>query len=311
MIYTVTLNPALDKTITVAGLRANEVNRALTVRQDPGGKGINVSKVLTRLGEPNLALGLCGGHTGQQIRQMLAQQEVACDFLEAPGETRTNLKIIDTKDHTNTDINEPGFHVGPDLLDAFLDSLLKRIQPGDLVVLSGSLPQGAPADTYARWIPLCRDRGARVFLDADGEPLRQALAAGPYLVKPNEAELERVAGHPLPTEQEQLEAARTLFACGVQKVVVSLGGRGALFLTRTSAWRAQALPVKVGSTVGAGDSMVAALAAAEQRGAAPEQAIRLSMATGAANVMVSGTQAAERPLIESLMPQVVFEPITH
>ena len=190
------------------------------------------------------------------------------------------------------------------MLEELLRQLLRRLQPGDLVVLAGSLPQGAPADTYGAWVRRCREAGAKVFLDADGEPLRRALAAGPYLVKPNAAELERVAGRALPTEADRIGAARALFAQGVQKVVVSLGGEGALYLTPKEIWRARAVPVPVGSTVGAGDSMVAALAAAEQCGAGLEQAIRLSMAAGAANVMSSGTQAAEKEQIESLMPRV-------
>lgn len=304
MIYTVTMNPALDKTITVPDLSIDRVNRAVTVRQDPGGKGINVAKVLTKLGVPCLAVGFTGGPAGQAVQQMLRLQRVPFEFLEVAGSTRTNLKIVDPVRHTNTDINEPGFAVTPALLEELLQQLLRRLQPGDLVVLAGSLPQGAPADTYGAWVRRCREAGAKVFLDADGEPLRRALAAGPYLVKPNAAELERVAGRALPTEADRIGAARALFAQGVQKVVVSLGGEGALYLTPKENWRARAVPVPVGSTVGAGDSMVAALAAAEQCGAGLEQAIRLSMAAGAANVMSSGTQAAEKEQIESLMPRV-------
>lgn len=306
MIYTVTLNPALDKTVEIPGMALDTVNRITAMRTDPGGKGINVSKVIAKLGSDSVALALLGGGTGRAIADALEEMGLRCELQFVEGETRTNLKVVDPVNHTNTDLNEPGISVTPAVLDSLLDRLIGLIQPGDLVVLSGSLPKGAPGDTYYTWVARCKEAGAKVFLDADGALLAEGLRAAPDLVKPNQDELSRLVGHPLETVEELAGAAGALLADGVQKVVVSMGGKGALYVTRDTVLYAEGLKVPVGSTVGAGDSVVAALAVAETQGLSLEDTVRLSTATGAANVMCSGSQAAERSVIEELMPQVVF-----
>lgn len=306
MIYTVTLNPALDKTVEIDRFAVDTVNRITKLRTDPGGKGINVSKVVAKLGGTSKALGILGGNTGRAIAEGLERLGLNCSFLYAEGETRTNLKIIDPVNHTNTDINEPGVQVNENILNSLLHHLTWMIKPGDIVVLSGSLPAGAPHDTYRTWVACCKDAGAKVFLDADGALLADGLKAVPYLVKPNNDELSRLMGRELTTTEELADAARGLLASGVEKVIVSMGGRGALYVTRDAVLYAEGLKVPVGSTVGAGDSVVAALAVAEDKGMTLEEAVRLSTATGAANVMCSGTQAAEYSVIEELMPKVVF-----
>lgn len=306
MIYTVTLNPALDKTVEIPGMALDTVNRITAMRTDPGGKGINVSKVIAKLGGTSVALALLGGGTGRAIADALEEMGLRCELQFVEGETRTNLKVVDPVNHTNTDLNEPGISVTPAVLDGLLDRLIGLLQPGDLVVLSGSLPKGAPGDTYYTWVARCKEAGAKVFLDADGALLAEGLRAAPDLVKPNNDELSRLVGHPLETVEELAGAAGALLADGIQKVVVSMGGKGALYVTRDTVLYAEGLKVPVGSTVGAGDSVVAALAVAETQGLSLEDTVRLSTATGAANVMCSGSQAAERSVIEELMPQVVF-----
>ncbi|MGM9592892.1 MAG: 1-phosphofructokinase [Candidatus Onthomonas sp.] len=306
MIYTVTLNPALDKTVEIPHFTLDTVNRIATLRTDPGGKGINVSKVIDKLGGTSKAMGILAGATGHAIADQLVQRGLDCAFCFAPGETRTNLKIIDPEGHTNTDINEPGIQVTEEILDGLLAQLTGLLQPEDIVVLAGSLPAGAPRDTYRKWVSACRDKGAKVFLDADGELLAQAIQASPYLIKPNNDELSRLMGRQLETVEELHAAARQLLEKGIRQVVVSMGGRGALYVTPEKAIYADGLKVKVGSTVGAGDSVVAALAYAEDRGLSLEEAVVLSTATGAANVMCSGTQAAEYSVIEGLMPRVTW-----
>ena len=306
MIYTVTLNPALDKTVEIPGMALDTVNRITAMRTDPGGKGINVSKVIAKLGGTSVALALLGGGTGRAIADALEEMGLRCELQFVEGETRTNLKVVDPVNHTNTDLNEPGISVTPAVLDSLLDRLIGLLQPGDLVVLSGSLPKGAPGDTYYTWVARCKEAGAKVFLDADGALLAEGLRAAPDLVKPNNDELSRLVGHPLETVEALAGAAGALLADGIQKVVVSMGGKGALYVTRDTVLYAEGLKVPVGSTVGAGDSVVAALAVAETQGLSLEDTVRLSTATGAANVMCSGSQAAERSVIEELMPQVVF-----
>lgn len=306
MIYTITLNPALDKTVEIPSLTLDTVNRITKMRTDPGGKGINVSKVIRQLGGTSKALGILGGQAGRTILAALEEEPFEKEFLFVPGETRTNLKVVDPVLHTNTDINEPGVTVAEADLNNLLDRLLSQLCAGDVVVLAGSLPAGAPKDTYRVWCAACKEAGAKVFLDADGELLAAGIEAAPYLIKPNNDELSRLVGRTLVTTQELDAAARQLLARGIHHVVVSMGSRGALYVYPEATWYAEGLKVPVGSTVGAGDSVVAALAYAEERGMSTEETIRLSTATGAANVMCSGTQAAEYSTIAPLIEKVQF-----
>lgn len=307
MIYTVTLNPALDKTVVVPNLTLDSVNRVSALRTDPGGKGINVSKVLLAMGGESVAVALLAGQCGRQVADACAALGLTCEFTFTAGETRTNLKIVDPATHTNTDINETGIQAETAILDKMLDELLGRLVPGDIVVLSGSLPQGAPPTLYRSWTQACRSTGARIFLDGDGPSLRHALEAEPYLVKPNRQELACLVGRGLENIKETAEAGRSLLKGGIKKVVVSLGAEGALFLTPEASLWAHGLQVEVGSTVGAGDAMVAALALSEEQGLSMEDTIRLAVAASAAAVMCNGTQAAERESVLALMPRVSFE----
>lgn len=304
MIYTVTLNPALDKTVEIPGMALDTVNRITSMRTDPGGKGINVSKVIAKLGGESCAVGILGGESGRTLLAALEREGLRTHFRFVEGQTRTNLKIIDRALHTNTDINEPGLTVSPADLDALLRDLLGMVREGDIVVLAGSLPQGAPQDTYRVWTAACREKGARVCLDADGVLLAEGLKAAPYLIKPNEDELSRLIGHRLTDTDELIAEGQRLLKGGVTRVVISLGEHGALYLRGNEVLYAEGLSVPVGSTVGAGDSVVAALAYADSLGMSDEDAVRLSTATGAANVMCSGTQPAEREAVEKLLPQV-------
>ena len=305
MIYTVTLNPALDKTVEIPDFAPGRVNRITALRTDPGGKGLNVSKVIAKLGGDSEAFVLLGGSAGRAVAAALEGLGVRCHIAWGEGETRTNLKIVDPVRRINTDINEPGFAVPPALTDGLLDRLTAALRPGDIVVLAGSLPPGAPADTYATWITRCKAAGARVFLDADGAALAEGLRAKPFLVKPNDEELSRLLGRELRGVPALADAARQLVASGVENVVVSMGGAGAIYANADTVLRTEGLSVPVRSTVGAGDSVVAALALALGRGMPLHDAAVLSTAVGAANVMCSGTQAAERSAVEALLPKVV------
>lgn len=309
MIYTVTLNPALDKTVRIDDFAVDRVNRISALRVDAGGKGINVSKVIAKLGGRSTAIAILGGASGDLIARALADAGIDCLPFEASGDTRTNLKVVDEALGTNTDINEPGPEIDEGTLATALATLTERIEPDDIVVLSGSLPKGAPADTYATWAAACQRIGARVLLDADGEALRAGIAGRPYLIKPNDSELERLVGRPLKDEGAIVAAAREIVEAGVERVVVTLGGDGALFVDAEGAVRARSPKVRVNSTVGAGDSVVASLAFGLDLGLPAAQTVVLAMAAGAANVMSEGTQAAELSVIESLMGSVAYETV--
>ncbi len=310
MIYTVTLNPALDKTVEIPSLTLDSVNRITEMRTDPGGKGINVSKVIDKLGGKSIATGILGGETGHAIENALIKAGLATNFLYVDGETRTNLKIIDPVLKTNTDINEPGIIISKEILDRLLDDILSKVTPGDIVVIAGSMPKGSPADTYYLWVKALKEAGVKVIMDADGDLLKEGMKASPYLIKPNNHELSDLLGQELKTPEELEEAARKIMAdYGIEKIVVSMGGDGALYVTKEETIYAKGLKVPVGSTVGAGDSVVASLAVAEEDNLSLEEAVRLSTATGAANVMCSGTQAAEYDVIKDLIPKVEFSKI--
>ena len=303
MIYTVTLNPAVDKTLQVDSFALDAVNRASSCRQDPGGKGINVSKTVSALGGRSTAYAVLSGSTGAFIEGALERMGIVCKAFHGSGETRTNTKVVDPVLGTFTDINEPGSPVEDRLLDDMLDSLVREIGPGDIVTLSGSLPAGASADVYAAWARRCGATGAHVVLDADGDAFAHGVEAAPYLVKPNDAELGRFCGRKLEGDGDIVDAARELLEKGVEKVMVSLGGDGAILVARDAVWRARQPQVQAVSTVGAGDSVVAALAVAYQRGEGDEEAVRLAMATGAATVMRPGTEPARIEDVERLLPQ--------
>ncbi len=310
MIYTVTLNPALDKTVEIPSLTVDAVNRITSMRTDPGGKGINVSKVIQKLGGASVAAGILGGDTGRAILSALTEMGLTTLFHFVEGETRTNMKIIDPDNHTNTDINEPGVTVSEEILEKLLEELLAKVTKEDIVVISGSMPKGSPKDTYYTWTKAFREKGAKVILDADGDLLKAGLKASPYLIKPNNHELGALTGRALETPEEIAETAAELMKeYGIGKVVVSMGGDGAVYVTKDKTIYAVGLKVPVGSTVGAGDSVVAALAVSEEEGKTLEETVRLSMAVGAANVMCSGTQAAEYEVVETLLPKVVFRTI--
>lgn len=304
MIHTLTLNPALDKTVVIPDFQVDTVNRIVSLRLDPGGKGINVSKVIQKMGGVSQATALLGGSTGQQIRDMLEQQGIIIDCVKAAGQTRTNLKIIDPQRKTNTDINEPGCTLSPEQNADIFSRFLRKVQPGDIVVLAGSVPAGSPDDLYAQYVIACRQLGVKVFLDADGALFAKGVQACPYLIKPNLDELSRLVGHSLKSPEDIKAAAIPLVKSGIRKIVVSMGGQGAMYVTKEICLYAPALSVPVGSTVGAGDSVVAALALAEELQLSAEKSLALAVAAGAANVMCSGTQAADMKQVQTLLPKV-------
>lgn len=304
MIYTVTLNPALDKTVQVECFAAGKVNRILSSRTDPGGKGINVSRTLEVLHQHSVVMGILGGHTGDLISDSLRESGFQCDFTWCQSETRTNLKIVDPILGVTTDINDGGAAVGENALTCARQKLLHQLQPGDTVVLSGSLPAGTPAAIYRDWILECRALGAEVFLDASGEPLALAVGAAPYCVKPNREELQALTGYRLDSVEDAAQAGWQLTNKGISQVVVSLGMDGALLITREKVLLGSVPHIPALSSVGAGDTMVAALIYCRTAELSPEESLRMAIAASGAKVMRSGTEPPAMPDIQALLPQV-------
>lgn len=291
MIKTVTLNPAVDKTVEINDFKVGEVNRISSIRLDAGGKGINVSKTIKALEGRSIATGFLAGRNGDYIKDCLDKMQVPGDFLFVKGETRTNLKVVDRRSRTNTDINEPGLiEVTEEDLHRLESKLFSDMGKDDILVLSGSIPSNVPATIYREWTERAKQSGIRVFLDADRDLLEEGLKAGPYLVKPNLAELEILLGRKLDDMNEIVQAGRGLLDMGIKTVAISLGADGAVFFHGEHAIYAEGLKVEVKSTVGAGDAMVAALAFAIDRGCELEKAVSLSVAAGTANVASEGTK---------------------
>ena len=309
MIVTVTMNPAIDKTVEIERLRHGGLNRIQKVEYDAGGKGINVSKTIRELGGKSVAMGFLAGNSGKTIANVLGEKGIENDFVWVEGETRTNTKVYE-KDGTLTELNEPG----PAVTEAAVEKLLEKLEEyagkDTLFVLSGSIPDGVPKDIYARITRRVHEKGSRVLVDADGELFRIALEARPDMIKPNRVELEELFGLAADACDEELwKAARSLQNQGIETIAVSMGKEGAMFFIGESQAKCPALSVKIHSTVGAGDAMVAALAYAWEQKNGKKEMVRMCMAVSAGAVMTVGTKPPSAELVETLKKQVVIENI--
>lgn len=307
MIITVTLNPALDKTIYVRNFALGLVSRVEEARLDPGGKGINVSKVIHNLGGRSVAMGIVGGAAGEFIRDQLDQMNIQNDFVFSRAETRTNLKIVDPVLHTCTDINESGAPVTPQLLAEVWEKLSDLVSAGDTVVISGKNPPEMPDNLLSEWITALKQEGVTVALDTVGMPMKIGVAAAPTIIKPNDAELEALCERTFSTREEIVAAARKVIETGVRYVVVSMGEDGALFVSEDEVLHAHGVEVPVSSTVGAGDAMLASVVMYLEQGLSWEKIAINAVAVSAANVMCSGTQAATLADIAPLIERVHVE----
>lgn len=281
MIYTVTLNPALDYLMYLPCLLPGQISRAGREELQPGGKGINVSLILRQLGVVSTALGFLAGGTGALLRSLIEEHGVKTDFLSLPqGMTRINVKL---KSGEESEINGRGPDIPPASLQALLDRL-SALEEGDTLILSGSVPPSLPTKIYGRLLKQVADKGIRTVVDAAGELLLHALPYRPFLIKPNCRELSELAGRPLdPADHAALlAAARGLQEKGAQNVIVSLGAHGALLVEPGgTSYYQEAAQGHLQNSVGAGDSMVAGfLTAYDQLG--PKDALRFAAACGAA-----------------------------
>lgn len=309
MIITITLNPAVDRTIILNELVPGQVNRVLDNRQDAGGKGINVSKSIKALGHESRAFAVLGGRNGDFISHHIRGLGIELEVYRISGETRQNMKIVDQTHHQYTDINEAGPEIDQISAAAIKETIVGQLQAGTVLVLSGSAAPGFEPTIYAELVREARRQGCKVILDADDQLLREALPEAPWLVKPNIHELEALAGYPLDTLQKVKAVADTILDQGVQVVVVSMGKEGALWIDKGQAFHVKALTVPVRSTVGAGDAMVAALAVALDQGIDAETAMRLATVSSAASVMAEGSDSGNPQSMKIEMDSVCIEPL--
>lgn len=295
MIVTVTLNPSLDRTMDVAELQHGQVNRALSTHLHPGGKGVNVTRALLANGVPSLAVLPVAGPEGEQLVQLLRDEGVAAVVVPVSGRTRSNVSVAD-RHGAVTKINEPGTPLAPSDLEVVLERALDEAPAGSWLVLCGSLPPGTPPQQYAEMARRAAAHGVRVAVDTSGDALRHAVDAGPELVKPNAEELAEAVGRPLGSRADVVAAAQELRRRGARRVLVSLGGAGAVLVDDDGVALGESVAVAPRSTVGAGDAFLAGFLAAEQTSTAAPGAersaasLRQALAWGTAAVQLPGSQ---------------------
>jgi len=304
MIATITLNPCLDHHIIVDGLVMDGTNRWSKLQFYAGGKGIDVSRAIHEMGGRTIAYGFIGGSVGRQVEILLDEDEVPFSFTPIKQETRTNFIITDSRTYRQTRIDAPGPRISKNELERFIRKTRKIYPRPDLVVVSGSLPPGVPADFYRVSVEEARRFRVRAIVDSEGEWLAEAVKAKPYLIKPNVAEAESLLGIELPTEEAIVKGALELVEAGIEIVVISRGKDGIIAATRRRIFKAVPPKVKVRSAVGAGDCCVAGLALKLAHGEPLIEACRLAVALGAAAVLTPGTELAHRADVERLLPQI-------
>ena len=290
-IITVTLNPAMDKTITLDTFKLAKLNR---VKQsplvDPGGKGINVAKVLQGFNTNVVATGFIAGESGKKLENKVNQLGVKSDFIEVMGgEVRTNLKVVDISTNQTTEINEPGFSVTDKAEVLLKDKIINLLDDASFLILSGSLPNGIEADVYQQYIEIARKKGVKVILDADGLSLKRGIEAKPYAIKPNLFELEQYSGKDLINTDAIIAAGKSILEKGVELICISLGEDGSIFLTSKEGYHITPMKITPKSSVGAGDSMVATLAYSYLHDYSLVDAAKFSTAAGTITATKEGT----------------------
>ncbi|MER5771490.1 1-phosphofructokinase family hexose kinase [Streptomyces sp. NPDC001985] len=299
MILTVTLNTALDITYTVDALTPHTSHRVGEVGERPGGKGLNVARVLSALGHETVVTGFAGGPAGTVLRELLAPLPPHDALVPTSGTTRRTIAVVDTATGDTTQLNEPGPVVTAGEWAAFLDRYGTLLPGADAVALCGSLPPGIHVGAYAELVRRARAAGVPVLLDTSGEPLRRGIAARPDLVKPNADELARLTG-----AREPLRAARDARRRGAHAVIASLGPAGLLAVTPDGVWQA-ALPAPVrGNPTGAGDSAVAALLAGTVESRPWPELLARAVALSAATVLAPAAGEFDRAVRDDLLPRV-------
>ncbi|MNI00698.1 Tagatose-6-phosphate kinase [compost metagenome] len=303
MIYTVTLNPSIDYIVEVEDLTLGGLNRMIRDLKLPGGKGINVSRVLNQLGVDNTATGFLGGFTGRYIGQWLGEEQISSDFVTVAEDTRINIKL---KAAEETEINGTGPVIREEEAEALLLKL-EALQAGDILVLSGSAPPSLGGSFYSRLIAECKSKKAEFVIDTTGQALKDALAQEPLLVKPNHHELAELFGVSIGSRDEIITYGRRLLESGARNVLVSMAGEGALFISDQGVYYANAPKGKVKNSVGAGDSMIAGFVGTLSLTGDVLEAFRTGVASGSATAF--SDDLADRALIEQLKTQIQIEQI--
>lgn len=299
-ILTLTLNPALDKNITVSKLVPEKKLQCTSVTIEPGGGGINVSRAIHKLGGTSEAVYLCGGFTGNEFSALLSAEQIKSVALPIQGATRENFMVVDAFTHFQYRFGMPG----PAVNETEWQQALNHIQQQtglDYIVASGSLPPGVPEDFFARLAVIAKEMNARLVVDTSGKALQEAVKVGLFLIKPNLGELSQLYGQETLTHDQALVAARTIINNGgCEIMVISMGAAGAMLVTKGEQYEVKPPVVTVKSTVGAGDSMVGAMVLALSKGFLLEDVLRYGVSAGTAATMNYGTELCKKEDTERL-----------
>ena len=298
MIYTVTLNPSIDFIVKVDGLKLGDLNRMKEDFKLPGGKGINVSRILKRMDTESTALGFLGGFTGNFISEWLKEEQINTAFTNVQSDTRINIKL---KSDTETEING----LGPVLSEKEIEDLkqvMNNVKKGDIGVLSGSTPASLRNGFYQELIEIIRGKEAEFVIDTTGDDLKDALAKRPLLIKPNNHELAELYHTEFKSIEDILPYGKKLLEEGAQNVLISMAGDGALLFTKDGAYQSNVLVRPLKNSVGAGDSMIAGFIGSYSKDQDPVEAFKWGVACGSATAF--SDDLATKALIDELIPEV-------
>lgn len=308
MVTTVTVNPAIDRTLIVNEFKIGAVNRVSRTIIDAGGKGVNVAKNLKNLGCDVKCLGFMGPN-GKYIENVLSELGIKFNFVQIKNDIRTNIKIVDEISHTYTDINEAGPDVSQDEIEKLILSINEHADLSDVIVLSGSLLPNIDKDFYRQIIEKVSEKGVKVILDADGDALKLGVEGKPYMIKPNIHELRRMTGKNLESVDEIIEEGMRIIESGISIVAVSMGGSGSIVVTEDKAYKVKPIKVQVKGTVGAGDAYVAGFAYGLSENLSIEEAIKMASSASTSVIMREGTKACSLKDVEELKEKVEIEVI--
>lgn len=304
MITTITLNVSVDKAYHInETVESGKVIRVATCNMTAGGKGLNVSRVIKMCGEDILATGFVGGHTGALVEELLQNDEIKSKFVHTKGETRNCINILD-QNNTSTEFLEPGAPVSKDEKDLFIKQFDEILDNTNVVAISGSAPQGLDKDIYKILIDMAKKKGKKVILDTSGDLLKEGIKACPTMIKPNSEEMESLLGISINNRDEIIKSAIKLHQSGIEVVVVSLGGEGALLVSQDGIYQGKPPKIQVVNTVGCGDSMVAAFAVGFERGYSPLESLKYAVSVSAANALTSSTGSFKKEDADKIFEEV-------
>lgn len=309
MISTVTLNVSIDKAYKIKGsVESGKVIRVLECNNTAGGKGLNVSRVISICGGEVLATGFVGGHCGALVEELLENDNIKNQFTHVNSETRSCINILD-ENNISTEFLEKGSSVNKNEIDKFIEDFNQIIDNSNIITISGSVPQGVPTDIYATLIKMIKAKNKKVILDASGDLLKEGIKALPTMIKPNSEEMENLLGISINNREEVIKSAIKLYESGIELVVVSLGGDGALLVCEEGVYHGKPPKIKVVNTVGCGDSMVAAFAVAMERGYSNTDSLKYAVSISAANAMTFSTGNFNSKDADSIFENTIIEKI--